>query len=308
MRRLAREWDDWSCRIRVALLSGRAGDLAEAVRATRDVMNAVQRSADRFDPASDISRVNGATGRLVAVDPLTLELVDLALASAHRTDGVCDPTVGSALLESGYTSDIEDLRGRTSAICRSRPAAGWQSVTVDRERGLLGVESGGLLDLGATAKAWAADAAAAEVLARTGLGGLVSIGGDLAVSGAGEPTDQRPWLVDVTETAGGRGQQIAVTRGGLATSSVVARRWITDAGPRHHIIDPRTGMSARGPWRTSTVWAESAYLANETSTAAIIHGSDAPAWLAARRLPARLVHRDGWVLNVGGWPSDEVVA
>jgi thiamine biosynthesis lipoprotein len=292
----------------VALLSGRSGDLAEAVRTTRDVMNAVQRSADRFDPTSDLSRVNAAAGRQVAVDPLTLDLVDLALASAHRTDGFCDPTVGSALLEAGYISDIADLRGRTSAIGRRRPAAGWHSVTVDRERGLLGVEPNGLLDLGATAKAWAADAAAAEVLARTGLGGLVSIGGDLAVSGAGEAADQRPWLVDVTETVGGHGQQVAITRGGLATSSVVARRWNTGAGAQHHIIDPRTGTSARGPWRTSTVWAESAYFANEASTAAIIHGSDAPAWLAARRLPARLVHRDGWVLNVGGWPSDEVVA
>ena len=44
--------------------------------------------------------------------------------------------------------------------------------------------------------------------------------------------------------------------------------------------------------------------ANTASTAAIVLGGDAPAWLAARRLPARLVNHDGRTQTVAGWPRE----
>jgi thiamine biosynthesis lipoprotein len=43
--------------------------------------------------------------------------------------------------------------------------------------------------------------------------------------------------------------------------------------------------------------------ANVASTAAIILGDDAPAWLEARGLAARLVAQDGTVVRAGGWPE-----
>jgi thiamine biosynthesis lipoprotein len=45
--------------------------------------------------------------------------------------------------------------------------------------------------------------------------------------------------------------------------------------------------------------------ANTASTASLVLGASAPAWLAERGLPARLVARDGSVTVVGGWPEAE---
>ena len=73
----------------------------------------------------------------------------------------------------------------------------------------------------------------------------------------------------------------------------------------HHIIDPRTGLPAAGPWRTVSVAAASCAEANAASTAAIIAGDDAVGWLTAQGLPARLIGHDGTIALTGGWPDAE---
>lgn len=59
-----------------------------------------------------------------------------------------------------------------------------------------------------------------------------------------------------------------------------------------------------GPWRTASVLARTCVDANTASTAALVHGPGAVGWLAAQRLPARLVHGDGWTHAIAGWPPD----
>jgi thiamine biosynthesis lipoprotein len=71
----------------------------------------------------------------------------------------------------------------------------------------------------------------------------------------------------------------------------------------HHIVDPRTGLPAAGPWRTASVAAANCAEANAAATAAIVAGEQAPGWLAAQSLPARLVAHDGSVCLLGGWPA-----
>ena len=161
------------------------------------------------------------------------------------------------------------------------------------------------LDLGATAKALAADRAAQAIAEETGSGTLVSLGGDLAVAASRPPGG---WCVRIADDhrappdSAGRASLIA--SGGLATSSTSVRSWPTDRGPAHHLLDPASGLPADSPWRTVSVAASSCVEANVASTAAIILGHDAPDWLARRGLPARLVARDGTVSYVAGWPAD----
>jgi thiamine biosynthesis lipoprotein len=92
--------------------------------------------------------------------------------------------------------------------------------------------------------------------------------------------------------------------GGLATSSTVVRRWRAGTVARHHLIDPRTGLPVEGGFRTVTAVGHSCLAANTASTAAVVLGTDAPAWLAARGVTARLVAEDGSVTTVGAWPTD----
>lgn len=160
------------------------------------------------------------------------------------------------------------------------------------------------LDLGATAKALCADRAAAAAARATGAGVLVSLGGDIAIAG-GAPAGG--WTIHVTDDhrsgPEAPGQTIAIAGGGLATSSTTTRRWRHDGRLMHHILDPWTGSPATGPYRTVSVAAADCVRANTASTAAIVLGDGAPAWLTERALPARLVAHDGAVTVLGGWPA-----
>ena len=74
----------------------------------------------------------------------------------------------------------------------------------------------------------------------------------------------------------------------------------------HHIVDPASGHSATPVWWRVTVCAATCVGANTASTAAIVKGQDAVAWLGERHLPARLLAVDGTVTVVGGWPAEQV--
>lgn len=145
--------------------------------------------------------------------------------------------------------------------------------------------------------------AVAVAHAATGVGVLVSLGGDVAV--AGDPPDDG-WIVrvgdDHAHAAPGEDQTIVVRAGGLATSGTTVRRWRAEGEQRHHLLDPRSGRCAASPWRTVSVAAGSCVDANTASTAALVRGDSAPAWLARLGLPARLVRADGEVVTVAGWP------
>ena len=184
---------------------------------------------------------------------------------------------------------------------------GWRQVRLDGRT--LTMPAGVRLDLGATAKAWAADRSAARIAARTGGGVLVSLGGDIAV--AGQPPGQRlagPGAGRDRRPRGPAGRpyaQIAIRDGGLATSSTAARRWRRGGDVLHHILDPRTGLPAEPVWRTVSVAAGSCADANAASTAAIIRGRRALGWLAGLGLPARLVDATGAVFTVAAGPLAE---
>jgi thiamine biosynthesis lipoprotein len=113
---------------------------------------------------------------------------------------------------------------------------------------------------------------------------------------------------DHTARAGAGGPTVSVTTGGLATSSTTVRRWRTDEGDAHHILDPRTGNPAVTPWRTISIAAATCFDANVAATAAVVLGDAALAWLRGRRLPGRCVRHDGTVVTVGGWPSEVCAA
>ena len=186
----------------------------------------------------------------------------------------------------------------------ARRTAGWLTISVDREHSTIRVDRGVRLDLGATAKALAADRAAHAAYEATGSGVLVSCGGDIALAG---PAPAGGWRVFVTDDHRSDpdtdGQMISISSGGLATSSTTTRRWIHDGQGMHHIIDPGTGAPVESMWRTVSVAAATCVDANIASTAALIRSGRAPAWLEQLGLPARLVSDDGAVRLVSDWPA-----
>ena len=287
----------------VAVADASGDALDAAVAAVRQTVDEFDRACSRFRPDSELSSVNGRSGATVEVGPVLLESVSAALRAARLTDGDVDPTVGEALIALGYDRDFDAL----PVPVVSRPVAavpGWRTVQVDPVVGTVRTARGVMLDLGATAKALAADRAALLARDAAGCGVLVSFGGDLAVVG---PAPASGWRVRVTDDhrAGvdAPGQWISLRSGGLATSSTFVRRWrIASGGEAHHVVDPATGGSVEGVWRTASVAAASCLDANIASTAAIVRGARAVDWLSGLGLPSRLVGVDGTVRHVCGWP------
>ena len=238
---------------------------------------------------------------------LLLEAVRVALHAAEASGGLVDPTVGTTMRLSGYDRPMTVVRARDGRLFRPTfaPAAGWRTIQLDESRRTVRAPNGVELDLGATAKALAADRAALAAAAATGAGVLVSLGGDIAVAGEPPPGGWSIRLADDhAAPLDAPGPAVSVHSGGLASSGTTVRRWATAGGELHHIFDPRTGRPANSPWRTVTVAAASCVDANTASTAALVLGDDAPAWLDERRLPSRLVRLDGSVACVGAWPAE----
>ena len=137
-------------------------------------------------------------------------------------------------------------------------------------------------------------------------GVLVSLGGDLAVAGQ-PPRDGWPILVagEPDPAGSSRAQPVRLASGAVATSSITCRQWRRAGRALHHIVDPRTGLPADGPWQTVSVAAATCADANAAATAAIVAGGGAEEWLATAGMPARLVSHDGEIRYAGGWPDTD---
>jgi len=287
------------------------GALGAARAAVERELDAIDRACSRFRDDSELARLNRAHGRPVEAGPLLLEAMHVALAAARTTGGVVDPTVGRTLRLAGYDATFKVVAARDGRTFRARfvPTPGWETIEIDDARCTIRVPDGVELDLGATAKALAADRAACAAAGATGCGVLVGLGGDIAVCGA---PPAGGWAVGIADDHAAAPTEVhttvAVRGGGLATSSTTVRRWRSGDSDLHHVIDPRTGRPALTPWRTISVAATSCVEANVASTAALVLGATAPAWLEQRGLPARLVSLGGAVVPVCAWPAAAAAA
>ena len=291
--------------------------LGPALIAVDTVLDALDHQTSRFRPDSEISRINHAGGGLFLLSDELAQAVGVALAAARWTGGLTDPTVGAALISLGYDRDFAaiDVDRREPVPLPSR-APGWSSVELAGV--LLRLPAGVLLDLGATAKGLGSDRAAraamraeqaekpavmAGVPTRALDGGvLIELGGDIAVAGT---PPRGGWPVTVAGPAAGprRAHLVRLADGAIATSATTCRRWRRAGRDLHHIVDPRTGLPADGPWQMATVAAATCADANAAATAAIVAGCEAVNFLAAAGLPARLAGHDGSIRCLGGWPE-----
>jgi len=276
--------------------------LADAERRLWHWIGAIDAACNRFDPASEISRLNRAGGETFEVSE-TFELaLDAARRSYEATEGLCDPTVLPALLALGYDRDYDLVAQRSDATASpTGPSPGLAALHWDRDAHTVALDPGCQIDLGASAKALCADLVVADLAERGGV--IVEIGGDVALSGQGH---DGPWAVGVSDTLAltGREPRISIAKGGIATSSTGTRTWRIEGQTANHVIDPRTGWFAHGDYTTASVSASSCVLANAFATAALLWDEDAVFHIAQAGWSARLVRMDGTVEFIGGWPED----
>ncbi|MDQ1484660.1 MAG: FAD:protein transferase [Actinomycetota bacterium] len=291
----------------VSLLVTDASAIAAATALLQDELHKLDLACSRFRSDSELTAVNARAGELVQVSATLAAAIEVALHVARLTDGAVDPLLGTSLVALGYDRDFAAVPRQSRAPVRTVRLAHWSQIELDPIAGTVRIPPGSALDLGATAKAWGADRAAALIQRMVGGGVLVNLGGDIATAG---DAPAGGWSIRVQDRPGGVADEpdgpsctISIQAGGLATSSTTVRRWQRGGSWMHHLIDPRTGMPATSPWRTVSVAAPSCLLANAASTAAFIRGTHIRTGVGA--LPARLVDHHGKVRTINGWPDEE---
>ncbi len=298
-----RDWELWSTSCRLVVTDPAAMPAATAL--VDWLLGEIEAACSRFRDDSEVMTLARETDGSATVSPLLAELVADALEAARDTGGAVDPTLGSVLVGLGYDRDISEVRQREARSDGSAPVvvvrrpAGWRSLSLEGRR--LRMPPGLQLDLGATAKAGAADRCAQLVASCLETGVLVSLGGDIATAG---PAPEGGWQVVVQDLPSDVPQQITLAPGAaVATSSSAKRAWNQGGVHRHHLVDPATRLPAEGPWRSITVVAPTCLRANTATTAAMVKGDDALNWLRSTGLPARLVSDRGTLVTLGGWPK-----
>jgi thiamine biosynthesis lipoprotein len=285
MSRLQRiEWRAVGTTCAAAVTAGPADEreVRWALGAAREEVAACERELSRFDPTSDLTRLNAAGGRWTPVGRRLFEALGLAIQAREETGGRFDPTVLPALAAAGYDRSFELLEERGA-----RSAGGWRAGTaieLDMRNRRARLEPGSSVDLGGIGKGYAAGRALQAMLAPAPAlaGGLVDLGGDIAVSGTSP--EGGPWLIAVADPrlAGETLAVLAPDAGGIATSGRDARRF-GPARSLHHLIDPDTGESAlAGPLTVTVVAPDPVAAEVHATTLAIAGPAEAEEHVAAR--------------------------
>jgi thiamine biosynthesis lipoprotein len=294
-------FDLWGGIASVSTCGGPTADSHDvAVAAVHRWLADVEVAASTYRPDSEITALNDAGGAPTRVGPVLAAALRVALASAASTGGTVDPTVGAVTLSPAAALPTVTRAGTYRDV----------SLVPDGDTTVVTMPAGVRLDLGATAKAWAADRAAEIAGRESGAGVLVSLAGDIAMSG---PTPEGGWVVLVTDdhregvdSTNAVAETVSLAGGGLATSSTTVRRRDTaDGGTVSHVIDPIHWRPVTPVWRTVSVAAGDCVTANTATTAAIVLGDRAEAWLEQTGLPVRLVGIDGHIVRLGSWPVPE---
>lgn len=250
-----------------------------------------EKALSRFDPTSELSRLNAAPGQWHMASPVLWDVLQAAQRAVTLSEGWVRPDLLSALEAAGYRNSFETLTTPViwPGVVTATP---WQALEWDASQRAVRLPTGMRLDVGGIAKGWCADVAA-QRLSEHGPA-LVDAGGDIALNGAPDPgwpiALARPTLLPAGEAV-----QLCLGPGGVATSGRDHRRWRTTSGSeQHHLIDPHTQRPAFTDVLTTTVIAANAYEAEIAAKAALLQGSIMGLrWLTERDLPGAMFLADG---------------
>jgi thiamine biosynthesis lipoprotein len=267
---------------------------AEAARRAIDEVLRIEAKYSRYREDSVVSRINAAAGaEPISIDAETASLLAFAAACFEQSGGLFDATSGvlrrAWRFDSLHVPTEQELEPLLAKI-------GWQQVELTSASVRLPI-AGMELDFGGFGKEYAVDRAALMLREAGVEHGLVNLAGDLAA--VGPRSDGTPWQLGIRHPRRDDAviATLPVSSGAIATSGDYERFMEVD-GERHcHILDPRTGRSARG-FQSVTVHAPTCMVAGSATTIAMLKGRDAGlAWLRELGLPHLCVLEDGFVID-----------
>jgi thiamine biosynthesis lipoprotein len=256
---------------------------ADLIAIARDEAQRIERKFSRYRDDNIIHRINHSTGKPLEVDDETAALLDYAAQCYALSEGLFDVTSG--VLREVWRFDGSDRVPDAAAVAAVLPRVGWPQV--HWQRPYFTLPPGMEIDFGGIGKEYAVDRSALLLSQRSAASMLVNYGGDLYATG--ERRGGRGWIVGLEdpEHPASTGtpnsvEQFELVQGGLATSGDTRRFLLKDGVRYGHILDPRNGWPVRGAPRSVTAVASTCTEAGILATLAMLHGSEAEAFLLAQ--------------------------
>jgi thiamine biosynthesis lipoprotein len=265
--------------------AGRTGSAVEAAAFVKRALLAWHTRFSRFQPESELSRLNRDPRETVSVSPMMARFAKAVRDAGAFSGGLVDATLVREIERAGYEQDLPASLELTTALALAparRPASPtvtgrWRQIDVDLSASTLTRPAGIELDSGGLAKGLFADVLG-ETLA-THPSFAINCAGDLLVGGSART--MRP--IRVQSPFDGRTlHTFELVHTGAATSGIGRRSWLDlEGAPAHHLLDPSSGRPAFTGIVQATALAPSALEAEIRAKAAVLSGPrSAPAWLS----------------------------
>jgi thiamine biosynthesis lipoprotein len=252
----------------------------------REMLLDAHRQLSRFEPDSELSRLNRDPRTEVPTSPLLRRLVAAVLTAGSRSGGLVDGTLLDAIERAGYERSLDgtepptvsrsDLAAQERAPARPNPTADWCAVGVDAQAGTVIRPPGVRIDGGGIAKGLLADLVGEELAAAKTF--AVDCCGDIRLGG----TSVLNRRIRVDDPFGTEPlHEFELSAGAAATSGITRRSWGGGGvSLAHQILDPASGRPAFTGIVQATALAPTALEAEILAKSALLSGpEDASRWL-----------------------------
>lgn len=270
-----------------------------AIDAVLAEMRRVDKDMSTYKPDSEVSIVNAQAAKApVKISQELFDLLTQALEYSRITEGAFDITYASV----GYLYDFRNrVKPDEAQIEKALPGINYRHVLLDpKTRSVKFAQPGVRIDLGGIGKGHAVDQGIRILQARGISHALVTAGGDSRIIG---DRFGQPWVVGIRHPD--RKEEviarIPLEDSALSTSGDYERYFDENGVRYHHIIDPKSGQSARKV-RSATIIGPTATRTDGLSKTAFVLGAERAIEIYNRLegIDAIVVTPDGRVLYTKG--------
>lgn len=246
-----------------------------------EAVDAAMKEVERLDAllstgstSSEISMLNAAGGGQGLSDDTTA-LFRRGLEIYADTDGVFDFTIYPLMRLWGFPTGEYHVP-TAEELQEVLPLVDASKVEVSEDgTNRVSLGEGQQVDFGGIAKGYASRRVM-EVYEEYGVtSGMVSLGGNVQVSG--EKPDGSLWRVGIRDPEGAQGETLAVLEASdcaIVTSGGYERYFEEDGETYIHILNPKTGRPVKGDLASASVISDDGTLADALSTALYIMGRE----------------------------------
>lgn len=213
-------------------------------------ITAFEKRFSRFLADSELSTFNAQAGQETKISAEFRQLLLVAQKYSLKTDGLYNPFILPSLQRAGYIGSWPNTGDYDQALNYSiRQVVGIEELIINKSSATIPANSA--LDFGGIGKGYLLDQLSAYLDKSNIKNYWLSLGGDIISSG--HDLENKNWIIGIAdsgddevaiETIDNKGIKMA-----LATSGTTIRKGLG----WHHIIDPRTGLSADTDIITATV-------------------------------------------------------